>query len=111
MSFKIRTDLLPFLSLFALILVLGSLQSHYAFAQVDMGGKSMMNEMPFIKDIATTAQDILYLSAKIIGAGLAFVGVKNAGQRHWDHAIPAFIGSAGLFFLPQIVAALAKVAG
>lgn len=111
MSSRMRSDLFPFLSLFVVVLILGVLQSQYAFAQVDMGGKSMINDMPFIKDIASTTQDILYLAGKVIGAGLAFVGVKNAGQRHWDHAIPAFIGSAGLFFLPQIVAALAKVAG
>lgn len=108
MSSKMRSNLF---SLFVFVLVLAVLQGECAFAQVDMGGKSMINDMPFIKDIASTAQDILYVAAKIIGAGLAFVGVKNAGQRHWDHAIPAFIGSAGLFFLPQIVAALAKIAG
>ena len=82
-----------------------------AFAQIELGGKSMMKELPFIADIASTAQDILFLSSKVIGAGLAFVGVKNAGQRNWDNAIPAFVGGSGLFFLPQIVSALAKIGG
>lgn len=82
-----------------------------AFAQIDLGGKSMMKEMPFIADMASTIQDILFLASKVVGAGLAFVGVKNAGQRNWDHAIPAFVGGSGLFFLPQIVAALSKVGG
>ena len=82
-----------------------------AFAQIELGGKSMMKELPFIADMASTAQDILFLSSKVIGAGLAFVGVKNAGQRNWDNAIPAFVGGSGLFFLPQIVSALAKIGG
>lgn len=82
-----------------------------AFAQIDLGGKSMMKDLPFIADMASTAQDILFLSSKVVGAGLAFVGVKNAGQRNWDHAIPAFVGGSGLFFMPQIVAALSKMGG
>ena len=82
-----------------------------AFAQIDLGGKSMMKDLPFIADMASTAQDILFISSKVIGAGLAFVGVKNAGQRNWENAVPAFVGGAGLFFLPQIVAALSKMGG
>ncbi len=97
-----------FLVMLLLIAILGS---ESAFAQIELGGKSMMKELPFIADMATTAQDILFLSSKVIGAGLAFVGVKNAGQRNWDNAIPAFVGGSGLFFLPQIVSALAKIGG
>jgi hypothetical protein len=82
-----------------------------AFAQIDLGGKSMMKDLPFIADMASTAQDILFIASKVIGAGLAFVGVKNAGQRNWESAVPAFVGGAGLFFLPQIVAALSKMGG
>jgi hypothetical protein len=82
-----------------------------ALAQIELGGKSMVKDLPFIADMATTAQDILFIASKVIGAGLAFVGVKNAGQRNWEHAIPAFVGGAGLFFLPQIVAALSKMGG
>ena len=82
-----------------------------ALAQIDLGGKSMMKDLPFIADMASTAQDILFIASKVIGAGLAFVGVKNAGQRNWDHAIPAFVGGSGLFFLPQIVSALSKIGG
>ena len=83
----------------------------FAFAQIELGGKSMMKDLPFIADIASTAQDILFISSKVIGAGLAFVGVKNAGQRNWENAVPAFVGGAGLFFLPQIVAAFSKMGG
>lgn len=97
-----------FLAMILLIVIIGS---ESAFAQIELGGKSMMKELPFIADMATTAQDILFLSSKVIGAGLAFVGVKNAGQRNWDNAIPAFVGGSGLFFLPQIVSALAKIGG
>jgi hypothetical protein len=82
-----------------------------ALAQIDLGGKSMMKDLPFIADMASTFQDILFLVAKVVGAGLAFVGVKCAGQRNWESAIPAFVGGAGLFFLPQIVAALSKMGG
>jgi hypothetical protein len=82
-----------------------------AYGQIDLGGKSMMKDLPFIADMASTAQDILFISSKVIGAGLAFVGVKNAGQRNWESAVPAFVGGAGLFFLPQIVAALSKMGG
>jgi hypothetical protein len=98
-----------FFSMIALVLFICGSES--AFAQIELGGKSMMKELPFIADMATTAQDILFLSSKVIGAGLAFVGVKNAGQRNWDNAIPAFVGGSGLFFLPQIVSALAKIGG
>ena len=70
-----------------------------------------MKELPFISDLASTAQDILIIASKVVGAGSAFVGVKNAGQRNWEVAIPAFVGGAGLFFLPQIIAALAKMGG
>lgn len=82
-----------------------------ALAQIELGGKSMVKDLPFIADMAATAQDILFIASKVIGAGLAFVGVKNAGQRNWEHAIPAFVGGSGLFFLPQIVAALSKMGG
>lgn len=100
---------LLFFSIIALVLFVCGSES--ALAQIELGGKSMMKELPFIADMATTAQDILFLSSKVIGAGLAFVGVKNAGQRNWDNAIPAFVGGSGLFFLPQIVSALAKIGG
>jgi hypothetical protein len=94
-----------------IMLVVAMFGFEAAFAQIELGGKSMMKELPFIADMASTAQDILFLSSKVIGAGLAFVGVKNAGQRNWDNAIPAFVGGSGLFFLPQIVSALAKIGG
>jgi hypothetical protein len=96
---------------FFILLLVAIFGSEAAFAQIELGGKSMMKELPFIADMASTAQDILFLSSKVIGAGLAFVGVKNAGQRNWDNAIPAFVGGSGLFFLPQIVSALAKIGG
>ena len=82
-----------------------------ALAQIDLGGKSMMQELPFISNIASTAQDIMIVAAKVVGAGLAFMSVKAAGQRNWEAAIPGFVGSAGLFFLPQIIAAFSKLAG
>ena len=94
-----------------LLLLTPTFSSDFAFAQIDLGGKSMMKDLPFIADIASTAQDILFIASKVIGAGLAFVGVKNAGQRNWENAVPAFVGGAGLFFLPQIVAALSKMGG
>jgi hypothetical protein len=94
-----------------LFLFMSMFGSEFAFAQIDLGGKSMMKDLPFIADMASTAQDILFISSKVIGAGLAFVGVKNAGQRNWESAVPAFVGGAGLFFLPQIVAALSKMGG
>ena len=92
-------------------ILLDAFFSPAALAQIQLGGKSMIKEMPFLSDMASTAQDIMFLASKVIGAGLAFVGVKNAGQRNWDQAIPAFVGGSGLFFLPQIVSALAKVGG
>jgi hypothetical protein len=97
--------------IFILLLCIPFLGSDFALAQIDLGGKSMMKDLPFIADMASTAQDILFISSKVIGAGLAFVGVKNAGQRNWESAVPAFVGGSGLFFLPQIVAALSKMGG
>lgn len=99
------------LCFFIVCILLENIFTSSALAQIQLGGKSMMKDMPFLSDMASTAQDILFLASKIMGAGLAFVGVKNAGQRNWDHAIPAFVGGSGLFFLPQIVSALAKMGG
>ena len=96
---------------FTVCILVDNIFTSSALAQIQLGGKSMMKDMPFLSDMASTAQDILFLTSKVVGAGLAFVGVKNAGQRNWDHAIPAFVGGSGLFFLPQIVSALAKIGG
>lgn len=105
-----KRDHLVFL-LFFFVFCVSILGFDPALGQIDLGGKSMMKDLPFLADMASTAQDILFLASKVIGAGLAFVGVKNAGQRNWESAVPAFVGGAGLFFLPQIVAALSKVGG
>lgn len=79
---------------------------------VDLGGgTSMMKDLPFLQNLGSTAVDIMFLAAKIIGGFLAFVGVKNIGQRDWDRAIPALIGGTLLFFLPQIITALQKMGG
>lgn len=75
------------------------------------GGTSMMKDMPFLQNLGSTAVDIMFLAAKVIGGFLAFIGVKNIGQRDWNHAIPALIGGTLLFFLPQIIAALQKMGG
>jgi hypothetical protein len=53
----------------------------------------------------------MFLAAKVIGAFLAFIGVKNIGQRDWRAAVPALVGGTLLFFLPQIIAALQKMGG
>ena len=83
-----------------------------AFAQIDLGGgTSMMGELGFLKNLASTVQDVMFLTAKLIGAGLCLMGVKNIGTRDWGHAIPALVGGAALFFLPSIVAAFAKMGG
>ena len=83
-----------------------------AFAQIDLGGgTSMMNDLGFLKNLASTGQDIMFLAAKLIGAGLCLMGIKNIGTRDWGHAIPALVGGAALFFLPSIVAAFAKMGG
>ena len=84
------------------------------FAQggVDLGGgTSMMKDLPFLQNLGSTAVDIMFLAAKIIGGFLAFVGVKNIGQRDWERAIPALVGGTLLFFLPQIITALQKMGG
>lgn len=94
--------------------VLMSLASQ-ALAQnggIDLGGgTSMMKDMPFLQNLGSTAVDIMFLAAKVIGGFLAFIGVKNIGQRDWNHAIPALIGGTLLFFLPQIITALQKMGG
>ena len=80
-------------------------------AGIDFGGKSMASELPFVGTLAATAQDVMFVASKVVGGILAFVGVKNAGQRNWEHALPALGGGAALFFLPQIVSALSSMAG
>lgn len=75
------------------------------------GGTSMMKDMPFLQNLGSTAVDIMFLAAKVIGGFLAFIGVKNIGQRDWNHAIPALVGGTLLFFLPQIITALQKMGG
>jgi hypothetical protein len=107
----ISRSVFVFFILFLCLQMLSPEFAQVALAQIDLGGKSMMKDLPFIADMASTAQDILFIASKVIGAGLAFVGVKNAGQRNWESAVPAFVGGAGLFFLPQIVAALSKMGG
>ena len=80
--------------IFLLALCLQVFGVEFAFAQIDLGGKSMMKDLPFISDIATTAQDILLVASKVVAAGLSFMAVKAAGQRNWEVAIPGFVGSA-----------------
>ena len=75
------------------------------------GGTSMMKDMPFLQNLGSTAVDIMFLAAKVIGGFLAFIGVKNIGQRDWSHAVPALVGGTLLFFLPQIITALQKMGG
>jgi hypothetical protein len=78
-----------------------------AQAQVSLGGgESMVKDMKFIGNFASTAEDIIFIASKVIGAGLCLVGVKNIGSRNWEHAIPGLLGGSGLFFLPQIVEGL-----
>ena len=94
---------------FALMCVAGQ-----ALAQggVDLGGgTSMMKDMPFLQNLGATTVDIMFLAAKVIGAFLAFIGVKNIGQRDWRAAVPALVGGTLLFFLPQIITALQKMGG
>jgi hypothetical protein len=93
-------------------LVLSMAFASTALAQIDLGGgTSMMNDLGFLKNLASTGQDVMFLAAKLIGAGLCLMGVKNIGTRDWGYAIPALVGGAALFFLPAIVAALAKMGG
>jgi|GEM_PF-6007161 len=75
------------------------------------GGTSMIKDLPFLANLSSTAEDIIFLLAKILGAGLAFVGVKGIGRREFDRAIPALVGATLLFFLPQIIVALQKMGG
>ena len=101
-----------FFTSFALSFALSVALSLPAFAQIDLGGgTSMMGELGFLKNLASTGQDVMFLTAKLIGAGLCLMGVKNIGTRDWGHAIPALVGGAALFFLPSIVAAFAKMGG
>ena len=87
------------------------LWSTSAYAQVDLGGKSMMGDLPFISNFASTAQDLAFLFAKVAGGVLATIGVFQIAKRDWNHAIPALLGGSGLFFMPQIIAALSKLGG
>jgi hypothetical protein len=75
------------------------------------GGTSMMKDMPFLQNLGATTVDIMFLAAKVIGGFLAFIGVKNIGQRDWRAAVPALVGGTLLFFLPQIITALQKMGG
>jgi hypothetical protein len=81
-----------------------------AQAQVNLQD-SMVKQMPFVGKFAATAEDIIYIASKVIGAGLCLVGVKNIGSRNWEHAIPGLLGGTGLFFLPQIIEGLKKIGG
>ncbi len=81
-----------------------------AHAQVNLAD-SMVKDMPFVGKFAATAEDIIYIASKVIGAGLCLVGVKNIGSRNWEHAIPGLLGGTGLFFLPQIIDGLKKIGG
>ena len=87
------------------------LVSASAYAQVDLGGKSMMGDLPFIKNFASTTQDIAFLFAKVAGGVLATVGVFQIAKRDWGRAIPALLGGSAMFFMPQIVSAFSKLGG
>lgn len=86
--------------------------SSSAYAQVTVpGGKSMMSELPFISNFASTAMDIALLIAKVGGGCLAVFGIFQVGKRDWNKAIAALGGGTALFFAPQIMAAMQKLGG